>query len=68
MLAQRPAPSVKAKMAKPAAAQVVPAFLIDRAPRPTASDVRDIIIDRDPPAHCFEPRSQANAHRRLACG
>ncbi len=67
-LACQPAPPARAVAAKPVAARVVPVFLIDRAPPPAASDVRHIIFSRDPPDHCFEPRSQANAHQRLACG
>jgi hypothetical protein len=68
MLAYQPAAPAKAAAPKPVAARVVPVFLIDRAPHPAATDIRGIIPDRDPPDHCFEPRSQANAHQRLACG
>jgi len=64
MLAHQPAPPAKVAAAKPVAVRV-PAFLVDRAPKP---DVRIFIVDRDPPDHCFEPRSQANAHQLLACG
>jgi len=67
-LAYQPAAPARAAAPKPEAAQVVPAFLIDRTPQPAASDVRSIVVGRDPPDHCFEPRSQANAHQRLACG
>jgi uncharacterized protein YcfJ len=68
MLAYQPAPPVKAAAQKPVAAQVVPVNLIDRTPRATASDIRNLVVGRDPPDHCFEPRSPSNAHRRLACG
>jgi hypothetical protein len=67
-LAYQPAPPARPAQAKPAAAQVVPAFLIDRAPHPEAIAPRSITVDRDPPEHCFAPRSQANASERLACG
>ena len=67
-LAYQPAPPARAAEPKPAAAQVVPAYLFDRTPHPTASDVRTIFVGRDPPDHCFEPRSRATAHQRLACG
>jgi hypothetical protein len=53
---------------KPAAAQVVPAYLVDRGPRPAAVVPRSFVVDRDPPDHCFEPRSRANAMRGVACG
>jgi hypothetical protein len=67
-LAYQPAPPARAAAPKPDAVHVVPAFLIDRTPQPTASDVRNSVFGRDPPDHCFEPRSRANAHQRLACG
>jgi len=67
-LAYQPAPPAKAAAPKPVAAQTVPVFLVDRTPHPVASDVRNLVVGRDPPDHCFEPRSPANAHRRLACG
>ncbi|MBB4199580.1 hypothetical protein CCR94_08490 [Rhodoblastus sphagnicola] len=68
MLANQPAPPARTAEPRPAAAQVVPAFLFDRAPRPAASEMRSIVVDRDPPEHCFAPRSQATATQRLACG
>jgi hypothetical protein len=46
-------------------------FLIDRAHRATAGDGKPRsgqFVPRDPPDHCFGPRSQANAHQRLQCG
>jgi hypothetical protein len=67
MLASQPAPPARAADPKPAAAQIVPVYLIDRAPRPTASDVRNTIVGRDPPDHCFEPLGPTMKHR-LACG
>jgi hypothetical protein len=68
MLAYQPSPPATTVALKPVAAKIVPVFLIDRLPRPAASDIRSNIFNRDPPDHCFAPRSQANAHQRLACG
>jgi hypothetical protein len=71
MLAYQPASPAKVAAPKPVAAQVVPVFLIDRAPRATAGDGKGgngQFVHRDPPDHCFEPRSQANAHQSLKCG
>ena len=71
MLAYQPAPPAKVAAPKPVAAQVVPVFLIDRAHRATAGDGKprnEQFVPRDPPDHCFGPRSQANAHQRLQCG
>jgi hypothetical protein len=71
MLAYQPAAPAKAAAPKPVAAQVVPVFLIDKEPRATA-DVgkgrNGQFVHRDPPDHCFEPRSQANANQSLKCG
>jgi len=68
MLAHQPAAPVRVAEPKPAAAQVVPAYLIDRAPRPAASEMRSIVVDRDPPDHCFAPRGPATEKKPLACG
>jgi hypothetical protein len=67
-LAYQPAPPARAAEPKPAAAQVVPVFMIDRTPHPAAAAPRNIVVDREPPEHCFAPRSQANAKELLACG
>ena len=71
MLAYQPAPPARAAAPKPVAAQVVPVFLIDKKPRATADDVKarnGQFVHRDPPDHCFEPRSPANADQSLKCG
>jgi hypothetical protein len=70
MLAYQPAPPAKVAAPKPVAAQVVPVFLIDRAPYAPADAAKGRsgqFVHRDPPDHCFEPRSQADAHQNLKC-
>ncbi|MCW2316296.1 hypothetical protein SAMN06265338_101657 [Rhodoblastus acidophilus] len=67
-LAHQPAQPARPAAPKPAAAQVVPVFLIDRTPHPEAVAPRSIVVDRDPPEDCFAPVTPATAKQRLACG
>ncbi len=53
---------------RPAAAQIVPALLIDRTPPRPAAALPSTLVDREPPDHCFERRSDANDKQPLACG